>query len=84
MAKLCKRMKALNAKVEANKLYTAVEALELIKETAVAKFDESVDVAVQLGIDPRKSDQAVRRGCRDAGRHGQDRSRCRVHPGRQG
>ena len=60
MAKLCKRMKALNAKVEANKLYTAVEALELIKETAVAKFDESVDVAVQLGIDPRKSDQAVR------------------------
>ena len=36
-------MKALNAKVEANKLYTAVEALELIKETAVAKFDESVD-----------------------------------------
>ena len=50
MAKLCKRMKALNAKVEANKLYTAVEALELIKETAVAKFDESVDVAVQLGI----------------------------------
>lgn len=60
MAKLCKRMKALNAKVEANKLYTAVEALELIKETAIAKFDESVDVAVQLGIDPRKSDQAVR------------------------
>ena len=59
MAKLCKRMN-LNAKVEANKLYTAVEALELIKETAVAKFDESVDVAVQLGIDPRKSDQAVR------------------------
>ena len=60
MAKLCKRMKALNAEVEANKLYTAVEALELIKETAVAKFDESVDVAVQLGIDPHKSDQAVR------------------------
>ena len=60
MAKLTKRMKAINAKVEANKLYTAVEALELIKETAVAKFDESVDVAVQLGIDPRKSDQAVR------------------------
>ena len=55
MAKLCKRMKALNAKVEANKLYTAVEALELIKETAVAKFDESVDVAVQLGIDPPRS-----------------------------
>ena len=60
MAKLNKRMKALNAKVEAQKVYTAVEALDLIKETAVAKFDESVDVAIQLGIDPRKSDQAVR------------------------
>ena len=60
MAKLNKRMKALNAKVEASKVYTAVEALDLVKETAVAKFDESVDVAIQLGIDPRKSDQAVR------------------------
>ncbi len=84
MAKLCKRMKALNAKVEANKLYTnCVEALELIKETAVAKFDESVDVAVQLGIDPRKSDQAVRGAVMPEGT-GKTGSRCRVHPGRQG
>ena len=60
MAKLNKRMKAISAKVEAQKVYTATDALALIKETAVAKFDESVDVAVQLGIDPRKSDQAVR------------------------
>ncbi|MDY4162004.1 MAG: 50S ribosomal protein L1 [Sutterella sp.] len=60
MAKLNKRMKAISAKVEAQKVYTAADALALIKETAVAKFDESVDVAVQLGIDPRKSDQAVR------------------------
>lgn len=60
MAKLNKRMKAIAEKVEAGKVYTAIEALELIKETAVAKFDESVDVAIQLGIDPRKSDQAVR------------------------
>lgn len=60
MAKLTKRMKAISAKVEAQKVYTAADALALIKETAVAKFDESVDVAVQLGIDPRKSDQAVR------------------------
>lgn len=60
MAKLSKRMKAISAKVEAGKVYTAAEALALIKETAVAKFDESVDVAIQLGIDPRKSDQAVR------------------------
>ena len=60
MAKLNKRMKAISAKVEAQKVYAAADALALIKETAVAKFDESVDVAVQLGIDPRKSDQAVR------------------------
>ncbi|MGN1149427.1 MAG: 50S ribosomal protein L1, partial [Sutterella sp.] len=50
----------ISAKVEAQKVYAAADALALIKETAVAKFDESVDVAVQLGIDPRKSDQAVR------------------------
>ena len=60
MAKLSKRAKALSAKVEANKLYPAADALALVKECATAKFDESVDVAVQLGIDPRKSDQLVR------------------------
>ena len=60
MAKLTKRMKAVRAKVEAQKLYPLTEALTLVKETASAKFDESVDVAIQLGIDPRKSDQAVR------------------------
>ncbi len=60
MAKLTKRMKAISEKAEANKIYAAIDALNLIKETANAKFDESVDVAVQLGIDPRKSDQAVR------------------------
>ena len=60
MAKLSKRAKALSAKVEANKLYPATDALALVKECATAKFDESVDVAVQLGIDPRKSDQLVR------------------------
>lgn len=60
MAKLSKRMKTVRAKVEAQKFYPVAEALALIKETASAKFDESVDVAIQLGIDPRKSDQAVR------------------------
>lgn len=60
MAKLTKRLTAIQAKAEPNKVYAAAEALALIKETAVAKFDESVDVAIQLGIDPRKSDQAVR------------------------
>lgn len=57
---LSKRMKAVRGKVEAQKLYPVAEALALVKECAVAKFDESVDVAIQLGIDPRKSDQAVR------------------------
>lgn len=59
MAKF-KREKANDAKVDAQKLYPIAEAIELVKSCANAKFDESVDVAVQLGIDPRKSDQAVR------------------------
>ncbi|MBJ7264824.1 MAG: 50S ribosomal protein L1 [Burkholderiaceae bacterium] len=60
MAKLSKRAAALAAKIDRSKLYPVTEALTLIKETATAKFDESVDVAVQLGIDPKKSDQLVR------------------------
>ena len=60
MAKITKRMKAAQSKVEAQKFYAVADALALVKETASAKFDESVDVAIQLGIDPRKSDQAVR------------------------
>ncbi|MDR0996176.1 MAG: 50S ribosomal protein L1 [Zoogloeaceae bacterium] len=60
MAKLSKRQQALAAKVEAQKLYAVGEALALVKETATAKFDESVDAAVSLGVDPRKSDQLVR------------------------
>ena len=60
MAKLSKRAKAIQAKVEPRKLYPAADALTLVKECANAKFNESVDVAVQLGIDARKSDQLVR------------------------
>lgn len=60
MAKQGKREKENNSKVEAQKLYGINDAVELVKALANAKFDESVDVAVQLGIDPRKSDQAVR------------------------
>lgn len=60
MAKLTKRMQALCAKVDRDKAYALEDALALIKETAVAKFDESVDAAINLGIDPRKSDQMVR------------------------
>jgi len=60
MAKLSKRAKAIRAKVDRQKPYPLAEALALVKECAVAKFNESVDVAVQLGVDPKKSDQIVR------------------------
>ncbi|APX77860.1 50S ribosomal protein L1 [Achromobacter insolitus] len=60
MAKLSKRAAAIAQKIDRTKLYPVAEALTLVKETAVAKFDESIDVAVQLGIDPKKSDQLVR------------------------
>ncbi len=60
MAHISKRYKALVAKVDRNKLYAMNEALSLVKETAKAKFDESIDIAINLGIDARKSDQLVR------------------------
>lgn len=60
MAKLGKRAAAIAAKIDRDTLYPVEQALGLIKETATAKFDESIDVAVQLGVDPRKSDQIVR------------------------
>ena len=53
-------MKAIAEKVEVEKLYTVQEALSLAKDTASTKFDEAVDVAINLGIDAKKSDQAVR------------------------
>jgi large subunit ribosomal protein L1 len=60
MANISKRLQALRAKVDRNKIYAATEALTLVKETATAKFDESVDAVSNLGIDARKSDQLVR------------------------
>jgi large subunit ribosomal protein L1 len=60
MAKLTKRQKALAGKVDSTKLYPIDNALAIVKECATAKFDESIDVAVQLGIDAKKSDQVVR------------------------
>ena len=60
MAKLSKRTQALRAKIDRNRNYALDEAIGLIRETATAKFDESVDIAVILGVDPRKSDQVVR------------------------
>ena len=58
--RMTKRTKAIEAKVDRDKVYPVAEALALIKETATAKFNESIDVAVQLGIDGKKSDQVVR------------------------
>lgn len=60
MAKPSKRMRALKAQVDRTRLYPIDEALALVKQAATAKFDESIDVAVNLGVDPRKSDQVVR------------------------
>lgn len=60
MAKLSKRMRTIREKVDATKEYTVTEAVELLKELASAKFLESVDASVNLGVDPRKSDQNVR------------------------
>jgi large subunit ribosomal protein L1 len=59
-ASATKRMKALKELIDRQKLYPVAEALALVKQTARAKFDESVDVAVQLGVDSKKSDQVVR------------------------
>src|SRR5690554_559066 len=60
MAKLTKRQKAIAAAVEANKVYTLEEAVQVLNSLPAAKFKESLDVSVNLGVDPRKSDQVVR------------------------
>ncbi|MBL79262.1 MAG: 50S ribosomal protein L1 [Nitrosomonadaceae bacterium] len=60
MGHISKRFKEISSKVDSQKAYPLLEALEIIKETATAKFDESVDIAVNLGIDAKKSDQTVR------------------------
>jgi len=60
MARLTKRRKAILEKVQPGRQYPVLEALQLLKDVAAVKFDESVEVAINLGIDPRKSEQAVR------------------------
>lgn len=60
MAKLTKRARLIAEKVEATKLYSVEEAVALLSELSTVKFKESIDVSVNLGVDPRKSDQAVR------------------------
>jgi len=60
MAKVSKKRQAVNAKVDATKLYSLREASALVKEVNTAKFDASVDLHIRLGVDPRKADQALR------------------------
>ena len=60
MAKLTKRQKAIAAAIEANKVYTLEEAVQVLNSLPAAKFKESLDISVNLGVDPRKSDQVVR------------------------
>lgn len=60
MAKLSKRAKLIREKIDSNKVYSVEEAVELLSELSTVKFKESVDIAVNLGVDPRKSDQVVR------------------------
>ena len=60
MAKLTKKLKALEGKIEPLKLYAADEAIALVKSHATSKFDETVEVAIALGVDPRHADQMVR------------------------
>ena len=60
MAKLTKKQKEAQAKVEKNKLYSIEDASSLVKEVNYAKFDASVDIAVRLGVDPKKANQMVR------------------------
>jgi large subunit ribosomal protein L1 len=60
MARLSKRFKAINEKIDKEKVYPLEEALALLKELSKVKFNESVDISVNLGVDPRKSDQVVR------------------------
>ncbi|MFI5400332.1 MAG: 50S ribosomal protein L1 [SAR324 cluster bacterium] len=63
MARVSKRQKAAKALVDREKRYEIEEAVAIVKNAATAKFDESVDIAIRLGVDPRKSDQMVRGSC---------------------
>jgi large subunit ribosomal protein L1 len=60
MAKLSKRLKMIRERVDTNKVYALEDAVTLLNELSTVKFNESLDVAINLGVDPRKSDQVVR------------------------
>ena len=81
MAHISKRTKALRTKVDRDKTYPIADAIKLVKEGASAKFNESIDVAINLGIDAKKSDQTVRGAIVLPKGHRQDRARGRLCPG---
>jgi len=83
MVAVAKRMKPWSEKIDSARLYPIDEALALVKQFANAKFDESIDVAVNLGIDASKSDQQVRGSTVLPARHGQGRPRRGVHVGQE-
>src|SRR4051812_36921156 len=60
MSRIAKRRKALNAKVDTTKRYKLAEAVKLVKSVANTKSDETIDIVINLGVDPKQSDQAVR------------------------
>ena len=60
MAKIAKRIQKITEGIDRNKAYALVEAVSLVKERAIAKFDESIEIAMNLGVDPRHADQMVR------------------------
>ena len=60
MAKLTKRAKAIKEKIEVGKFYAIEEAVTLLSELSTVKFNESIDISINLGVDPKKSDQVVR------------------------
>lgn len=60
MAKLTKRQQLIKDRVDSNKLYTIEEAVAILNDLPAVKFKESIDIAINLGVDPRKSDQVVR------------------------
>ena len=84
MAQISKRYKAMRAKVDPAKLYPVQDALKIVKDNATAKFNESVDVSINLGIDAKKSDQTVRGSIVLPQGTGKTRARRGVRAGRQG
>ena len=79
-----KNYRAAAEKISRDQLYTPLQAANLVKELATAKFDETIEVHFRLGIDTRKADQNIRGFHLPAPRHRQDRPRRRLRRGREG